>query len=207
MNYAHDFALFEHHYVFHITPFVKVTQAKVLEIASGLSSPGEQMRYYHDLPCRMVVIPRDCARCTEYRFFDLESPCHIFHFATARSTYKPRAAAGTPIGGAESATMFAPGTAAGDVDSLELSAVCLPTKFAMFPTEHGAFLSNASTAPGKLCHFRLRFGQERTPVRHRILEESSCEFPATHPYRNGLPSRYTSVSTVRIAVAQAHSAR
>ena len=173
LNYAHDFALFAHYYVFHITPFVKISKEKVLEIASGMSSPGEQMKYYPDLPCRMVVIPRDVAKCTEYRTFEVD-PCHIFHFSTTRTNYKPDSQCGPS-----------------DVDSLEFSAVCLPKKFAMFPVERDAFLSNAETAPGKLCHFTLKFGAEKTPVHQRVLDDSSCEFPTTHPYRNGMPSRYS----------------
>ena len=44
LNYAHDFVLTPHFYVFHITPFVQITQQSVREVATGTSSPGEQMR-------------------------------------------------------------------------------------------------------------------------------------------------------------------
>lgn len=44
LNYAHDFVLTEHFYVFHITPFVKITKETVLAIAAGSSSPGEQLK-------------------------------------------------------------------------------------------------------------------------------------------------------------------
>lgn len=44
LNYAHDFVLTPHFYVFHITPFVKISKQTVMEVATGVSSPGEQMK-------------------------------------------------------------------------------------------------------------------------------------------------------------------
>ena len=177
LNYAHDFVLCEHHYVFHITPFVKITKETVLEIASGMSSPGEQMKYYPDLPSRMVVIPRAMEHHTQYRSFDVD-PCHIFHFGTSQEMHSDAASSAST-------------RSASTVSSIEFSAVCLPPRFAMFPTEYDAFLSNAATAPAKLCYFRLVFGEEKTPVHQVQLDSSSCEFPSTHPYRHGLGGRWT----------------
>jgi len=173
LAYAHDFLLTEHFYVFHITPFVKVTKELVYEIATGVSSPGEQMKYYPDLPSRMVAIPRAMEQHTQLRFWDVP-PCHIFHFGTSRVNYAP--------GAAPSAT---------SVQSIEFSAVCLPKGFAMFPTQHGAFLSNCDTAPAHLCYFHLDFTREGSFTDLTVLDDSSCEFPSTHPYRHGLPSRFT----------------
>jgi hypothetical protein len=156
--------------VFHITPFVKITKETVYEVATGVSSPGEQMksvgpseqaisclkglsrasslifllfvaavtltfviagcscgcvrpdmrRYYPDLPSRMVVIPRDPARQTQLRTFDVP-PVHVFHFGTSKENH-------TTTPGVQQQTTDT-------VQSIEFSAVCLPKGFSMFPTQ------------------------------------------------------------------------
>jgi carotenoid cleavage dioxygenase-like enzyme len=100
--------LTEHYYIFHHTPFYKLSKANVAKIISGASAPGKLMRYYPgassppmrrraralhmknagtcvhytrrtDVPSRMILIPRDGN--TPPRFFDTE-PCMIYHHCT-----------------------------------------------------------------------------------------------------------------------------
>jgi carotenoid cleavage dioxygenase-like enzyme len=66
----------------------------------------------------MVIIPRDPARQTQLRTFDVP-PVHVFHFGTSKEDHSP---------GAQQRT-------ADTVQSIEFSAVCLPKGFSMFPTQ------------------------------------------------------------------------
>ena len=58
LNYAHDFLLLPDYYVFHMTPFAKMSIKGALLVYCGMSSPGELMQYYPDMPSRFVIIPR-----------------------------------------------------------------------------------------------------------------------------------------------------
>jgi carotenoid cleavage dioxygenase-like enzyme len=136
----------------------------------------------------MVVIPRSMSHHTEYRSFDV-TPCHIFHFGTSREILPEGLA--MEVSSSSNAGNEEVGHGFERVRAVEFSAVCLPKAFAMFPVEHGAFLSNAETAPAKLCYFKLVFGQENIAVTALELDSSSCEFPSTHPLTHGRGSRYT----------------
>lgn len=77
LNYAHDFLLLPDYYVFHMTPFVKIGLKGALLIYCGISSPGDLMRYYADLPSRFVVIPRHSgAKHQDVKIVDTE-PFHV----------------------------------------------------------------------------------------------------------------------------------
>jgi len=78
--YCHDFMLTENYYIFHQTPFYKISKANVAKIISGVSAPGKLMRFYPDLPSKMILIPRDGK--SQLRFFDVE-PCMIYHHCNA----------------------------------------------------------------------------------------------------------------------------
>eukprot|EP01137_Pigoraptor_chileana_P002687 Opistho-2@41870 len=160
LDYAHDFAMTENYYIFHITPFVKTTKMLALAIAGGISSPGESMRYYPDRPSRIVAIPRDPARQDAYVAVDCD-PCHIFHFATAEERDNGR--------------------------TIEFTAVTLGKSFNM-EFQNKVWLSNAADAPGKLCKFVLDLDAKKC-TRTKI-DDASCEFPSVHPYRHGMPCRY-----------------
>lgn len=43
---GHDFLLTEHWYIFHHTPFYKLSKSNVAKIISGASAPGQLMHYY-----------------------------------------------------------------------------------------------------------------------------------------------------------------
>jgi len=79
--YCHDFLLTEHYYIFHNTPFYKLSEANVAKIISGVKSPGQLMHYYPELPSRMIVIPRDGSK-GNVSFFDID-PCMIYHHCNA----------------------------------------------------------------------------------------------------------------------------
>ena len=78
LNYAHDFLLLPDYYVFHMTPFIKISQSMGFKILSGLSSAGEEMRYYPELPSRFVVIPRPEGRCKDRGVVEIDTdPFHV----------------------------------------------------------------------------------------------------------------------------------
>lgn len=77
LNYAHDFLLLRDYYVFHMTPFADMTLTAALKVFTGLSSPGELMKYHSHLPSRFVVIPRHKkAPYQEVKLLDTE-PFHV----------------------------------------------------------------------------------------------------------------------------------
>ena len=76
LNYAHDFLLLPDYYIFHMTPFVKMSWLSAIKILSGWSSPGAQMKYYPDLPSRFVIIPRKMDKENDVIMVDTE-PCHV----------------------------------------------------------------------------------------------------------------------------------
>ena len=77
LNYAHDFLLSKNFYILHKSPFVKVDKKLVTMIGLGLTSPGQAMQYYKDLPSQIVLIPRNGTGAPI--LFDTD-PCHIYHF-------------------------------------------------------------------------------------------------------------------------------
>ncbi len=77
LNYAHDFLLLRDYYVFHMTPFADMTLTAALKVFTGLSSPGELMKYHSHLPSRFVVIPRHKkSPYQEVKLLDTE-PFHV----------------------------------------------------------------------------------------------------------------------------------
>lgn len=77
LNYAHDFLLLPDYYVFHMTPFAKMSLKGALLVYCGISSPGELMQYYPDLPSRFVIIPRRSdATSLDIKMVDTE-PFHV----------------------------------------------------------------------------------------------------------------------------------
>lgn len=77
LNYAHDFVLLPDYYVFHMTPFVKGSWWITTKILLGLSSPGDEMRYYPELPSRFVIIPRHTSGDNARVIFVDTDPCHV----------------------------------------------------------------------------------------------------------------------------------
>ncbi|XP_065186403.1 apocarotenoid-15,15'-oxygenase-like [Sycon ciliatum] len=156
LNYAHDFLLLPDYYVFHMTPFVKISYSQALLIMAGLTSPGETMRYYPDLPSRFVFIPRPEGKCEERDIVQVDTePFHIYHFGTSEQH---------------------------DIDTVEFTAVCLDTKFNM---EFGCkyWLSNAHVSPGVVKHFMVDL--KSGVCKAKKADRASVEFPTTHPYRHG----------------------
>jgi carotenoid cleavage dioxygenase-like enzyme len=57
---GHDFLLTENYYIFHQTPFYKLSPANVAKIISGAYAPGQLMRYYPGTPLRSLFRPSRC---------------------------------------------------------------------------------------------------------------------------------------------------
>jgi len=166
LNYAHDFVLTRNWYIFHMSPFVRVSRALVLKWAVGLGSPGMDMHYHPELPSRIVLIPRDPTSTREIIQLDT-IPCHIYHFSN--------------------------GFESDDGLKIEFLAVCLPTNMTM-EFEDKIWLSNAQQAPGRLHSFEVTL-HPTDPKQHKcsakLVDPSNCEFPTAHPYRNLHRCRYT----------------
>ena len=63
--------------MFHMTPFAKMSLKGALLVFSGMSSPGQLMEYYPDLPSRYVIIPRHSgAKHQDIKIVDTE-PFHV----------------------------------------------------------------------------------------------------------------------------------
>jgi carotenoid cleavage dioxygenase-like enzyme len=60
-----------------------MTKTNALKVFFGIGTFGDLMRYYDDLPCRFVVIPRNTADKNDFFTADTE-PCHIYHYGFAR---------------------------------------------------------------------------------------------------------------------------
>lgn len=73
---AHDFLLTDHYYIFHRTPMYNFTKINTTKILTGISGPGQLMRWYHHLPSSIVLIPR--LGYGSLQFYDTE-PCMIYH--------------------------------------------------------------------------------------------------------------------------------
>lgn len=164
MNYAHDFMLTPNYYILHMTPFVKIDTLFIMKAIAGLSSPGESMQYYPDMPSRFVFIPRVAVPAAGVErtvsaapdsIVQLDTePCHIFHFGNVLDRGDGR---------------------------IDFEAVCLGENFNM-EFQHKVWLSNAGAAPGLLHHYAadLRAGT----LRRWQTDSASCEFPSVHPQRH-----------------------
>ncbi|KAF9426192.1 hypothetical protein BGZ76_002869 [Entomortierella beljakovae] len=184
LNYAHDMLMSKNFYIVQISPFVDVSSIDVYKFFLGISSPGDAMRYYDHLPCRLVIIARTPQVASavfggrQWIEADIPEPCHIYHFGNVQEIVQ------------------------GDrVVGLDLTAVCLGKNFTM-EFENKIWLSNASKAPGLLTGFNVRFGDsnnasnnqawiKKPHVNQTVLHAASVEFPTVHPYRHGLDTRFT----------------
>jgi len=77
LNYANDFALTDTYYVFQMTPFVAVSSWYAFKSVAGLGTPSDAMGYQRNLPCKLVLIPRDVSKATIQINID---PCHIMYY-------------------------------------------------------------------------------------------------------------------------------
>ncbi|KAI8810825.1 carotenoid oxygenase [Cladochytrium replicatum] len=155
LNYAHDFVLTPNYYIIHKTPFVKMSKALFYKIALGLSSPGECMQYYPDMPSQFVIIPRETANPT-WRLVDTD-PMHIYHFGTAQEEDK------------------------GQI--LKFNAVCLGKKFNM-KFDQQLWLANATVQPGNLQDFTIDLskGVCSTTIVDRSNSEFPVTHPYRHGF-------------------------
>ncbi|KAF9362875.1 hypothetical protein BGX34_005354 [Mortierella sp. NVP85] len=177
LNYAHDLLMSKNFYIVQITPFVQVSNVDVYKFLLGISSPGDAMRYYNHLPCRLVLIARtpevadQILGGRQWIEADIPEPCHIYHFGNVQEIVENNRVVG-----------------------LDLTAVCLGKRFTM-EFENKTWLSNASKAPGLFTGFQVRFGDATNALKplvyQTVLHPASVEFPAVHPYRHGLDTRYT----------------
>lgn len=185
LNYAHDLLLSKHFYIVQMSPFVNVSTVDMYMFFLGLSSPGDAMRYHDNLPCRLVIIARtreiadNVLGGQQWIEADIPDPCHIFHFGNVQEQVEED----------------------GRVVGLDLTAVCLGKKFNM-EFENKTWLSNASKQPGLMTGFKVQLGDTRDAandatlrkspqVTQTVLHQASVEFPVVHPFRHGLPTRYT----------------
>jgi len=123
--YCHDFILTQNYYIFHHTPFYKLSKEVITKIILGVVSPGESMKWYPDVPSGFIVIPRDLDANKNIRFFESE-PCMIYHH----------------VNGFE------------EGDKIHFSSCCLGKKFKMgFDRQY--FLSNTSVAPGHIFNYTI----------------------------------------------------
>ncbi|KAI1302179.1 hypothetical protein EDD11_005644 [Mortierella claussenii] len=187
LNYAHDLLMSKHFYIVQITPFVNTSTTEAYKFFLGISSPGDAMRYYDHLPCRLVIIARtpqvaeNILGGRPWIEADIPEPCHIFHFGNVQEIVERDSS----------------GSGGECVVGLDLTAVCLGKKFTM-EFENKLWLSNASKAPGLLTEFKVRFdgsggvSKKAAPLVYQtVIHPASVEFPAVHPYRHGLDTRYT----------------
>eukprot|EP01062_Namystynia_karyoxenos_P058364 TRINITY_DN49921_c0_g1_i1.p1 TRINITY_DN49921_c0_g1~~TRINITY_DN49921_c0_g1_i1.p1 ORF type:complete len:537 (+),score=191.92 TRINITY_DN49921_c0_g1_i1:77-1612(+) len=155
LNYVHDLLVSPSWYVVQMTPFVKVSPELVKEIMTGKTTPGEQMRLYPDMPCRLVFIERSPGPGRAARVVQLDTePCHIYHFG-----YCVESQCG---------------------NKLELNAACLPEGFNMFD-RHGLWLANVDEAIPKL--YRFDADLAAGTLRRALQDPACCEFPTVHPLR------------------------
>ncbi|ORX89145.1 carotenoid oxygenase [Basidiobolus meristosporus CBS 931.73] len=172
LNYAHDFLLSKHFYLVHMSPFVKISRWLFYQFVLGLNSPGESMKYYADLPSRIIAIPRR----PEYQkllgnkpWLELDvDPCHIFHFTNIAE--------------------ISEGSENGEPTRLTFEAVTLGKNFNM-NFDKGVFLSNYSVEPGVLSSFDIDLIDCKCTQRKAHV--ASVEFPSVHPYRHGIYTRYS----------------
>ena len=151
LNYVHDIAVTPNYYVCQMTPFVKVDEKSVEMVISGEKLPGEQMRLYPDMPCRLVIIDRVTGKLVAQP--DLAEKCHIYHFGN----------------------VWEEGTGK---DKLVVQAACLPAKFTMEFQER-LWLTNGLDAPSQ--YFTMKVNLKEQTVAMQLSEGASCEFPTIHP--------------------------
>eukprot|EP00735_Rhodelphis_limneticus_P012532 TRINITY_DN581_c0_g1::TRINITY_DN581_c0_g1_i1::g.10395::m.10395 TRINITY_DN581_c0_g1::TRINITY_DN581_c0_g1_i1::g.10395 ORF type:complete len:577 (+),score=107.49,sp/P74334/ACOX_SYNY3/32.66/3e-85,RPE65/PF03055.10/6.7e-119 TRINITY_DN581_c0_g1_i1:69-1733(+) len=161
LNYTHDFALTDNYYILHKTPFVKMSKWDGVRVALARTSPGELMRYYSDLPSEFVLIPRKRGTTSQDIRHVKTDPFHIFHFGNSHES--------------------------GNGDKLVFTAVCLEPPFDM-EFEDKVWLSNFSKAPGFLNRFEIDLKSNKCD--REMVDRAKCEFPFTHPYRDGMDLRY-----------------
>ena len=84
LNYAHDFLLLPDYYVFHMTPFIRVSSLVALKMFCGLAAPADDMRYHAHLPSRFVFIPRygGGGEAEQGVIFVDTDPCHVSRLGT-----------------------------------------------------------------------------------------------------------------------------
>ncbi|PRP77833.1 hypothetical protein PROFUN_14152 [Planoprotostelium fungivorum] len=126
--YCHDLAITENYYLVHHSPFVSFDTTTIAKVVSGWNAPGELMRYYPNVPCRIIVIPRNKESSEEIRYLDIP-PCHIYHHINAY-----------------------------EVDGhIKLSSVCIGENFNM-KFDQKVWLSNFSEEPGHVYNFDIDLG-------------------------------------------------
>jgi all-trans-8'-apo-beta-carotenal 15,15'-oxygenase len=196
LNYVHDLLLTPSFYVVHMSPFVSVSQTAAMAVLSGESAPGELMKFYPGLPCRLVCVRRPSHDPTLKSLlegypsifeFDLPQPVHIYHFSRAVEYCLPH------NNNIPSSDVIIPPSAFSDTDTpnpeatpsscvrtvaIEVEACVLPRGFTM-EFQDKLFLSNSSEAPGVMSRILCRFGSRAASL-HQI-DRASCEFPVIHP--------------------------
>ncbi len=213
LNYVHDFVATPTHYVVHVTPFVNVRPEVTAKILRGELSLGESMRYYPELPSKMIVVerfPTGAAAATVE--FETE-PCHIYHFGTCtqqsadRITFDavclPPGARPVPVSRpcppalrCEARLRRVPARACTVYPQCERPTVPAPG-FTM-EWEHRVFLSNMTEAPGTL--HRYTADLTKRSLTREVLDYAMAEFPTTNPYRHiggsggSVPARYVCAS-------------
>jgi all-trans-8'-apo-beta-carotenal 15,15'-oxygenase len=186
LNYAHDLLMTPHFYIVHMTPFVKLGKEEIKEVLTGKKLPGEQMKYFPENPSRMVLIERNLNKSINEnpKIIQLDvNPFHIYHFGLCREIEKN-----------------------GELEIL-FNACCLPKEFNM-EWKDKIFLSNTNDAPGVMSNFKITIGKENKIVEwnSKCLENVSCEFPTTHPFRHcthdsNVETRYTYLMAAKPGVA------
>src|SRR5690348_14095803 len=92
------------------------------------------MKYYPEIPCRMILIPRDGA--SKLKFFDTE-PCHIYHHGIeVKCSYNSKVNAWE------------------EGDKIHFTSICLDKNFNMEWEQHIG-LSNTSTSPGFVFNYTI----------------------------------------------------
>ena len=64
-----------------MSPFVKLSAEIFLKTYLGITSFGDNMHYYDDLPSNFIIIPRN----SDGEVVQIPTePCHIFHYGFAK---------------------------------------------------------------------------------------------------------------------------
>jgi all-trans-8'-apo-beta-carotenal 15,15'-oxygenase len=167
LHYAHDFLMTPNWYLFHITPFIDVTEETLKKIALGQLAPGQTMRYIPGARSGFCLIERYPKEAGSPQIVCIDAdPCHIYHFANCRE----------------------------ESGVITFQACCLPPTFNMDWVDQ-SFLSNAGEAPGVMNTFQINtsnMGMSRMETRG--LSTTACEFPTSNPFRHcvrdGASTRY-----------------
>lgn len=162
LNYVHDFLITPNYYILHITPFVDVSKEGIMKIINNEATPGELMKYYPNLPSKIVLVERyPKQKLPIIKQFNVP-PFHIYHFALCYENQTN--------------------------NTIQFQACCLRPPFNM-EFQYKMFLSNVSDAPGVMYNFFIDLNNNKINC-HIIdkLKDVSCEFPTTHPYKHCLNS-------------------